>query len=296
MAATKVRLVSLLALAALTATSQAGKIAIYWGQNGNEGSLADTCGSGDYAFVILAFLCSFGNGQKPQLNLAGHCDPYSNGCTGLSSDIKSCQKQGIKVLLSIGGGAGSYILTSKDDARQVSTYIWNNYLGGQSSSRPLGDAVLDGVDFDIEGGSPDHYDDLAKYLSAYSNQGKKVYLSAAPQCPYPDAWVGKALDTGLFDYIWVQFYNNPPCQYSGGKPTNLEDAWNQWTDGIKATEFFLGLPAAPDAAGSGFIPTGDLTSVVLPAIKGSSKYGGVMLWSRYYDNETGYSKTILSSV
>ncbi|KAI0500612.1 hypothetical protein KFK09_018826 [Dendrobium nobile] len=296
MAATKARLVSLLALAALTATSQAGKIAIYWGQNGNEGSLAETCASGDYAFVILAFLCSFGNGQKPQLNLAGHCDPYSNGCTGLSSDIKSCQAQGIKVLLSIGGGAGSYILTSKDDARQVSTYIWNNYLGGQSSSRPLGDAVLDGVDFDIEGGSPDHYDDLAKYLSAYSNQGKKVYLSAAPQCPYPDAWVGKALDTGLFDYVWVQFYNNPPCQYSGGKPTKLEDAWNQWTDGIKATEFFLGLPAAPDASGSGFISTGDLTSVVLPAIKGSSKYGGVMLWSRYYDNETGYSKTILSSV
>ncbi|XP_020704027.1 acidic endochitinase-like, partial [Dendrobium catenatum] len=118
MAATKVRLVSLLALAALTATSQAGKIAIYWGQNGNEGSLAETCASGDYAFVILAFLCSFGNGQKPQLNLAGHCNPYSNGCTGLSSDIKSCQAQGIKVLLSIGGGAGSYILTSKDDARQ----------------------------------------------------------------------------------------------------------------------------------------------------------------------------------
>ncbi|KAL0913743.1 hypothetical protein M5K25_017226 [Dendrobium thyrsiflorum] len=280
MAATKARLISLLALAALTVTSQAGKIAIYWGQNGNEGSLAETCASGDYAF----------------LNLAGHCDPYSNGCTGLSSDIKSCQAQGIKVLLSIGGGAGSYILTSKDDARQVSTYIWNNYLGGQSSSRPLGDAVLDGVDFDIEGGSPNHYDDLAKFLSSYSNQGKKVYLSAAPQCPYPDAWVGKALDTGLFDYVWVQFYNNPPCQYSGGQPTNLEDAWNQWTDGIRATEFFLGLPAAPDAAGSGFIPTGDLTSVVLPAIKGSSKYGGVMLWSRYYDNETGYSKTILSSV
>lgn len=156
--------------------------------------------------------------------------------------------------------------------------------------------MLDGVDFDIEGGSPDHYDDLARYLSAYGNQGKKVYLSAAPQCPYPDAWVGKALDTGLFDYVWVQFYNNPPCQYSGGQPTNLEDAWNQWNAGIQASEFFLGLPAAPDAAGSGFIPTGDLTREVLPAIKGSSKYGGVMLWSRYYDIETGYSKTILSSV
>ncbi|XP_020571591.1 acidic endochitinase-like [Phalaenopsis equestris] len=282
----------LLALAGLTLTSQAGKIAIYWGQNGNEGSLSDTCASGDYSFVILAFLCSCGTGQNPQLNLAGHCDPYSNGCTGLSSDIKSCQAKGIKVLLSIGGGAGSYVLTTKDDARQVATYIWNNYLGGQSSSRPLGDAVLDGVDFDIEGGSPDHYDDLARYLSAYSSQGNKVYLSAAPQCPYPDAWVGKALSTGLFDYIWVQFYNNPPCQYSGGQPTNLEDAWKQWTDAC----FAGGMPPGAGAGGRGFRPAGDLTSKVLPVIKGSSKYGGVMLWSRYYDNETGYSKTILSSV
>ncbi|PKA55744.1 Acidic endochitinase [Apostasia shenzhenica] len=287
---------SFLIIASLLPISQAGKIAVYWGQNGNEGTLAETCASGNYDFVILSFLCSFGNGQNPQLNLAGHCDPYSNGCTGLSRNISSCQAKGVKVILSIGGAAGSYILTSQDDARQVSTYIWNNYLGGQSPSRPLGDAVLDGVDFDIEGGSPNHYDDLARYLSAYSSRGKKVYLTAAPQCPFPDAWVGKALETGLFDYVWVQFYNNPPCQYSAGQPANLEDAWKQWTKGIQATEIFLGLPAAPDAAGSGFIPAGDLSSKVLPALKGSSKYGGVMLWSKYYDDETGYSKTIRASV
>lgn len=286
----------LLLTSLLVGTSQGGQIAVYWGQNGNEGTLADTCASGDYSSVMLSFLNVFGNGQTPQLNLAGHCDPFSSGCTGLSNDIRSCQARGVKVLLSIGGAAGSYILTSPDDARQVAIYIWNNYLGGQSSSRPLGDAVLDGVDFDIEGGSPDHYDDLARYLSAYSNHGKKVHLSAAPQCPYPDAWVGKALDTGLFDYVWVQFYNNPPCQYSGGNTKNLDNAWNQWTTGIQATEFFLGLPAAPDAAGSGFIPPGDLKSTVLPTLKGSSKFGGVMLWSRYYDIESGYSKAIVSSV
>ncbi|KAF9687872.1 hypothetical protein SADUNF_Sadunf02G0138400 [Salix dunnii] len=38
--------------------------------------------------------------------------------------------------------------------------------------------------------------------------------------------------------------------------------------------FFLGLPVAPDAAGSGSIPASDLTSKVLPAIKGSAKHGG----------------------
>ncbi|KAI4376120.1 hypothetical protein MLD38_013912 [Melastoma candidum] len=272
----------------------AGGISVYWGQNGNEGTLAETCATGNYNFVNIAFLCSFGNGQTPMINLAGHCDPYSNECTKLSPDIKSCQARGVKVILSIGGGAGSYSLVSEDDARQVATYLWNNFLGGESSSRPLGDAVLDGIDFDIEGGSSQHYDDLARFLSAYSAQGKKVYLTAAPQCPFPDAWVGGALETGLFDYVWVQFYNNPPCQYSSGM-SSFEAAWKQWTS-IRAGKIFLGLPAAPDAAGTGYVPPGTLTSDVLPAIKGSSKYGGVMLWSKYYDDQTGYSSDIKSAV
>ncbi|KAK9923393.1 hypothetical protein M0R45_031815 [Rubus argutus] len=280
----------------LAVGSNAGGIAIYWGQNGNEGTLAQTCASGNYQFVNIAFLSSFGNGRTPTINLAGHCDPTTDECTKLSTDIKSCQAEGIKVILSIGGGAGSYSLASSDDAHQVAKYLWNNFLGGQSSSRPLGDAVLDGVDFDIEGGTNQHWDDLARYLSGYSKKGKKVYLTAAPQCPFPDAWVGNALNTGLFDYVWVQFYNNPPCQYTSGDISNLEDAWKQWTSAIPAHKIFLGLPAAPQAAGSGFIPAADLNSQVLPAIKNSAKYGGVMLWSKYYDDLDGYSASIKNDV
>ncbi|KAG8391891.1 hypothetical protein BUALT_Bualt01G0234100 [Buddleja alternifolia] len=280
----------------LVVGSQAGGIAIYWGQNGQEGTLSDTCATGNYQYVILAFLSSFGNGNKPMLNLAGHCDPYSNGCTKLSSDIKSCQAKGIKVILSIGGGAGGYTLASSQDARQLSTYLWNNFLGGKSPSRPLGEAVLDGVDFDIEGGTSQHWDELARFLSGYSNRGKKVILTAAPQCPFPDAWVGGALKTGLFDYVWVQFYNNPPCQYTSGDASNLENAWKTWISSIHAGKIFLGLPAAPSAAGSGFIPVNDLISTVIPALKGSEKYGGVMLWSKYYDDQTGYSAAIKSHV
>ncbi|KAF6134816.1 hypothetical protein GIB67_002217, partial [Kingdonia uniflora] len=61
------------------------------GQNINEGTLAKTCAIGNYAFVNVAFLLVFGNGQTLMLNLAGHCDPSINGCTGLSSDIKTYQ-------------------------------------------------------------------------------------------------------------------------------------------------------------------------------------------------------------
>lgn len=267
-----------------------GEIAIYWGQNGNEGSLGDTCASNNYNIVNLAFLTVFGNGRTPVLNLAGHCDPASNGCVGLSADIRACKSQGIKVLLSLGGGVGTYSLSSADDARNVAQYLWDNYLGGQSGSRPLGDEPLDGIDFDIEVGGGQFYDELAKALTAF---GQKVYLSAAPQCPFPDQMLQGAINTGIFDYVWVQFYNNPSCQYSGDA-AGLLNSWNNNWANIPAGKVFLGLPASVNAAGSGFISADVVTSQILPAIKGSAKYGGVMLWSKFYDN--GYSSSIKPAV
>ncbi|KAJ9679658.1 hypothetical protein PVL29_021552 [Vitis rotundifolia] len=287
-------LISLSVLAFLQ-TSYAGGIAIYWGQNGNEGTLTQTCNTGKYSYVNIAFLNKFGNGRTPEINLAGHCNPASNGCTSVSTGIRNCQNRGIKVMLSIGGGVGSYSLSSSNDAQKVANYLWNNFLGGQSPSRPLGDAVLDGIDFDIELGSTNYWDDLARALSGFSKRGRKVYLTAAPQCPFPDRFLGAALNTGLFDYVWVQFYNNPPCQYTTGNTNKLLNSWNRWTSSINS-RIFLGLPASSAAAGSGFMPANVLTSQILPVIKRSPKYGGVMLWSKYYDDQSGYSSTIKSSV
>jgi chitinase len=107
--------------------------------------------------------------------------------------------------------------------------------------------------------------------------------------------LGTALQTGLFDFVWVQFYNNPPCQYNGNI-TNLVNSWNTWTRSVPTKKIFLGLPAATAAAGSGFIPADVLTSQILPVIKKSRKYGGVMLWSRFFDGQTGYSTSIIGSV
>nr|GMD64937.1 acidic endochitinase-like [Ipomoea batatas] len=282
--------ISLLLLSFINTSLGEGEIGIYWGQNGNEGSLGDTCASNNYKIVNIAFLTTFGNGRTPVLNLAGHCDPANDQCTGLSADISACKGLGIKVMLSIGGGSsGSYSLSSADDAKKVAQYLWDNYLGGQSKSRPLGDERLDGIDFVMSSGSGQFYDELAKTLSAFGKEGQKVYLSAAPQCPFPDQTLQAAINTGLFDYVWVQFYNNPPCHYSGDA-TNLLNSWNNDWSNISVGKLFLGLPASEEAAASGFVPADVLTSQILPAISGSPKYGGVMLWSKFYDN--GYSSSI----
>ncbi|XP_062074949.1 hevamine-A-like [Humulus lupulus] len=280
----------------LSQTSNAGDIAIYWGQASNEGTLLETCNSGRYKYVILSFLNKFGNGQTPELNLASHCNPASGGCRVASKGIKACQKKGIKVLLSIGGGIGKYTLTSRADAKKVADYLWNNFLGGKSNSRPLGDAVLDGIDFDIELGNTQHYDDLAKALKAHST---KVKLSAAPQCPFPDRFVGEAIQAVSFDYVWIQFYNNGPCQYNAktGSVKNLLESWDKWNKKLpNAKMIFMGLPAAKNAAGNGYIPPSVLKLRVLPTIKKYKRYGGVMLWNKFWDVQNKYSNAILGSV
>ncbi|PQQ03667.1 hevamine-A-like [Prunus yedoensis var. nudiflora] len=119
----------------------ASGVAVYWGQNGNKGTLAETYSAGKYKYVNIAFLNKFGNGQTPEINLAGHCKPASNGCTIVNSGITR-------------GGIGNYSLASPADARAVADYLWHNFLSGKkSTSRPLGDAILDGIDFDKELGS-----------------------------------------------------------------------------------------------------------------------------------------------
>ena len=282
---------------ALIQTSAAGGISIYWGQASNEGTLASTCASGLYSYVNIAFLNKFGSGRTPTLNLASHCNSAGGGCTVASNAIKSCQEKGVKVLLSIGGGLGQYSLSSKEDAKKVADYLYNNFLGGKSSNRPLGSAVLDGIDFDIEQGSTLYWDDLARYLKSHSTKARPVYLSAAPQCPFPDKFLGKALNTGLFDFVWVQFYNNGPCQYSSGNINKLVNSWKKWTSSIKAKKFFVGLPAAPMAAPSGgYIPPSVLVKRILPVVKRTKSYGGVMLWNKFYDTRTKYSSAIKKSV
>ncbi|CAK9161764.1 unnamed protein product [Ilex paraguariensis] len=240
-------------LAIRTNQTYSGNISIYWGQNAKEGTLAETCATGRFAYVNIAFLCVFGNNQTPVLDLDDHCDPSTNGF------------------------AVDWWWLLPEDAKRVAQYLWNSYLGGSYHSRPFGDAVLDVIDFDIEGATTEHWDELASTAVSV-----------------PDVYMGKALASGFFDYIWMQFYNNY-CEYNG-KASELKIMWDQLTNNTTATQFFLGLPAAQGGARSGYIPEDVLISQVLPEIKNTTMYVGVMLWSKYYDDLIGYSSSIKNYV
>ncbi|KAJ4836255.1 hypothetical protein Tsubulata_027150 [Turnera subulata] len=245
-------------------------IVIYWGQNRHEGSLAETCATGLYTAVNIAFLRVFGGGQTPDHNL-GHCGrglPQAT-CTFLSSEIRACQARGVTVLISIGGPSRSYWLDSAADARTVKEYIWNNFLDRRHLRIPS-----------IWTGRP-------RYMVSIS-------ISNVVQT---GTGMISAIRTGLLDYVGTQFYNNPTCQFNNGNPNFLAQSWSNWTSLLASnrtsnTQLFLGLPAAPDAAyNGGYIPPQRLNELCTVFTQ-SPRYGGIMLWSRFTDRRDGYSGLI----
>lgn len=62
----------------------------------------------------------------------------------MAADIKACQARGKAIILSMGGATGAATFSSDSQASAFADTVWNLFLGGSSSTRPFGDAVLDG--------------------------------------------------------------------------------------------------------------------------------------------------------
>lgn len=72
-----------------------------------------------------------------------------------------------------------------------------------STSRPL---ATPRIDLDVEGGGSAHYAAFVTQLRAHaSGASKKYYVTAAPQCPFPDANLGAVINAVGFDAVYVQF-------------------------------------------------------------------------------------------
>ncbi|KAG2565067.1 hypothetical protein PVAP13_7NG002800 [Panicum virgatum] len=204
---------ALVLLSCITATAMAkrtGELTVFWGRNKAEGTLRAACDTGLYNTVIISFFSVFGHGRY-DVDLSGH--PLA----GVGAEIKHCQSKGIPVFLSICGAGNGYSLPSSPAAAAVAEHLWNAHLSGGKSgvSRPFGDAVVDGIDFYVDQGASDHYDELARRLDAYNRyfhhgriSKKPVRLTATPRCAFPDRRLERALQTGLFERIHVRFYGD----------------------------------------------------------------------------------------
>ncbi|KAJ3200215.1 hypothetical protein HDU82_009088 [Entophlyctis luteolus] len=206
-----------------TTSSNKYKLITYWGQdsgyytNGQlQTSLYSYCATGFFDVINLAFLYQFG-GTTPadfQLDLSNYGSySYIGGVASgsfandVGADIIACQNLGVKVLLSLGGGVGAYSVPS-GSGTAIGQMLHNSFFGGSSSARPFGSAVLNGIDWDIEASGSSQSDIVAVNQYLHANN-ENLDISGAPQCPYPDAYLGGsiAMANSGYTFLNVQFYN-----------------------------------------------------------------------------------------
>lgn len=177
-----------------------------------------------------------------------------------------------------------------------------------SVDRPFGSAVVDGFDFDFES-STSNMAPFASELrtlmdSATAGGDKTYYLSAAPQCPYPDVADNDMLDGAVsFDFISIQFYNNycgVNSFVSGASTQNNYnfDTWDNWAKTVSANpnvKVLMGIPANT-GAGSGYVEGSQLAAVIEYS-ESYTSFGGVMMWdmSQLYEN-TGFLAEVVSDL
>ncbi|OAQ58738.1 chitinase 3 precursor [Pochonia chlamydosporia 170] len=280
---------------------------VYWGQNGGgtieNNDLASYCKSNSGIDVlVLAFLYQFGSGGNiPSGTIGQSCYVSTAGqgqnCEALTAAIHTCQSAGVKIILSLGGATSSYSLQSQAQAEQIGQYLWDSYgnSGNTTVQRPFGSNFVNGFDFDIEvnGGSSQYYQYMIAKLRANfaSDKSNTYYITGAPQCPIPEPNMGVIISNSVFDYLFVQFYNNNnytvPCALgiNGDAPFN----YNNWTAFISHTpsanaKIFIGVPASPlgangTPAGAAYYATPEQLADIVNEYKSDAHFGGVMMWS-----------------
>ncbi len=285
-------------------------LVVYWGQNGTGGrnpgdrtkyekELDETCEENPhYDALVIGFVINFGDARNasggPILNFSFHCEePYDDKnptllrCPQIERGIISCQQKRKKVLLSLGGASGAYFFTSDAHAEMFAQTTWDMFMGGSSPYRPFGTAIIDGIDLDIEGGPRAGYTAFVRKLRELTRTDatRRYLITGAPQCPFPDAYMGPGPFPGtvlgeasnLFDYLWIQFYNNH-CFFGGSTFSEMLASWTK----VAGPKIFVGLPASPDAGG-GYVNPGDLGRVTALIGRGAGSPQGIMLWDASYD-------------
>lgn len=279
---------------------------VYWGQNGGgtveNNDLSTYCSSDSgIDIVVLSFLYQWGSGSDiPSGTIGQSCTISTAGegqnCDNLTAAITTCQSNGVKVILSLGGASAAYSLASNEEAESIGEYLWQAYgkSGNGTATRPFGDVAVDGFDFDIEvNRGSEFYPAMISALRARfaSDPSKAYYITGAPQCPIPEPNMGDIIGNATFDYLWPQFYNNNNYTYPCALPVNGNaafnyDDWVAWTAGTPSRDarIFIGVPASPLAAnglesGATYYATPEQLADIVADKKTSDRFGGVMSWS-----------------
>ncbi|KAJ3027350.1 UNVERIFIED_CONTAM: Chitinase 1 [Siphonaria sp. JEL0065] len=213
-----------------------------------------------------------------------------------------CDTNGIRIGASVGGYVGSVGL-GVGKGKTVATDLWNSYLGGSKplASRALPGVVLDGIDLDIEssdGSTNAGYAELADELrSLIVTSGKNYYISAAPQCPIPDASMDYTLKNGWFDFVSVQFCALCGLAFNGPQQgPNYADNSSVWNHGQgswmaqaalwpnKNVKLVVGFPANQNGGNFGANDPLPYVKSLVPGWRALNPnlFGGLMWWDCFW--------------
>jgi chitinase len=296
-------------------------LAVYWGQdlfggaNPDAGSLweqplADACAGSPYDFVVLGYVTNVANGSDGtpvsfQQNFANHCTmgsqldgaPGLTNCDDIAAGVSACHQAGKKVLIAVGeqdlglqgdldGGVGA----------QAAQSMWDLYLGGSGTARPFVDQNLDGVDLSFQltppaSPGPGYVRFAARLRELMNASGATYYLTASPQCGYPDLSLGPGMGTalgdvpGAFDALFVQFYYKASCSYSPADPSGFLADLNSWQTLVRGSrpKIFVGLWL--DSSGVGYVDRASLPMLV-NAVKNNPAFGGLALRDESFDQNS----------
>ena len=205
-----------------TFTPQQSKpqVVAYWGQAANQPALETFCQDSSIDVIPIGFVNKYPNQDAgsyglPGMNFGnacwateyyvdaqGHTTEAFDRCHGLIDDVPTCQAAGKKILISIGGDSPLTDFASDTDAEAFATQLWQMFgpmQPGYTGPRPMGDAEVDGFDFDIESGTGAHLPAAISTLRSLAGSGK--IISAAPQCSVPDAHMGDLIANADIDYL-----------------------------------------------------------------------------------------------
>lgn len=133
---------------------------------------------------------------------------------------------------------------------------------------------------------PANFDVFASTLRKcyQTDTSKSYYLSAAPQCPFPDASDPMGLLL-LCDFVFVQFYNNAPCEIGSAGFAASVNTWSRAllnSTTAVTPRLYVGAPAFAAGGESAYAKIGSAEGMLGIANSvermGLPNFGGVMFW------------------
>ncbi|KAI9347154.1 glycoside hydrolase superfamily, partial [Zopfochytrium polystomum] len=289
-------------------------VAAYWGQDRtlaeNQMDLGDYCKTGLIDRINLSN--KGGYDSKNSGNTWGVFSTFGSGPSKIEQDVTLCQSLGVKVILTIGGGTADYGVPAGKGG-DLATRFYNVFFSANTGTgavpRPFGSAILDGIDLDLENqkGVQMQADYLA-FVQKLKNLRSNLLIFGwfiswappSPQCPDSETLTnnkdfGNLLSQFVFDYVNIQFYNNPSCNVNtGGFFRSFAQVWSglnqpKLTVGVAAAKNDVVVTPPNDEYYQGVPQSAAVLKNAISQVKSLSKFAGLAFWdvSGAYERQSG---------